>query len=433
MLTLLLNADLHAPRPLGRRHLLVAGRQVAWMGTEPLDLPAALGVQVVDLEGARVIPGLVDCHVHITGGGGEAGAHTKVPPLALSRFTLGGVTTVVGLLGTDDATRHPRELVTAVHGLRHEGLSAWAWTAGYHVPPVTLTGTVRGDLAHVECIVGVKTAISDHRSSQPSRDELLRLASEAHVGGLMTGKAGIVHLHVGDGPRGLEPIREALAASELPPRVFNPTHVNRRKALFEEAVALAGQGCHVDITAFPVEEGEDAWSAEDALLRYLDAGAPAGRVSVSSDGGGCLPVFDAEGRVASMDVGAPGALALTLRELLGRGCDLADVLPAFTSNPAHLLRFAGKGHIAVGADADLVVLDADGRIQDVMAMGAWMVRGGEAVKTGTFEAGSSEAGTFEPGSMGAGAREPGSSEAGSRGPGSAEPGSPEAGSSEVSR
>lgn len=204
MLRLLLNAQLYAPDARGLQHLLIAGERVVWMGRDRPDLPPALGAEVVDLEGRRVIPGLVDLHVHLTGGGGEAGPHTKVPPIALSRFMRGGVTTVVGLLGTDDATRHPRELVTAVHGLRAEGLSAWCWTAGYHVPPATLTGSVRGDIAHVECIVGAKTAISDHRSSQPTRDELLRLASEAHVGGLMTGKAGIVHLHVGDGARGAQ-------------------------------------------------------------------------------------------------------------------------------------------------------------------------------------------------------------------------------------
>jgi len=385
MLTLLLHADLHAPHPLGIHHLLVAGGRVVWIGRERPHLPASLGAEILDLGGSRVVPGLVDAHVHLTGGGGEAGPHTRVPPLPLSSFTLGGVTTVVGLLGTDDTTRHPRELVTAVHGLRNEGLSAWAWTAGYHVPPVTLTGSVRGDLAHIECILGVKTAISDHRSSQPTREELLRLASEAHVGGLMTGKAGVVHLHVGDGPRGLEPIREALAVSELPPRVFNPTHVNRRKALLEEAISLARDGCHVDLTAFPVEEGEDAWSAEEALGRYLDSGAPAERISVSSDGGGCLPVFDAEGRVASMGVGAPGALGITLKRLLREGRPLAQVLPAFTENPARLLRLGGKGHIAVGGDADLVVLDPEGGVQDVMAMGVWQVRNGSAVRTGTFE------------------------------------------------
>jgi beta-aspartyl-dipeptidase (metallo-type) len=385
MLHLLLDADVHAPEPLGRRHLLIAGGRIVWIGTERPELPAALGVVEHDLGGKRLIPGLVDCHVHLTGGGGEAGAHTKVPPVPLSRFTMNGVTTVVGLLGTDDATRHPRELVTAVHALRHEGLSAWCYTAGYHVPPVTLTGSVRGDIAAIDCVVGVKTAISDHRSSQPTRDELLRLASEAHVGGLMTGKAGIVHVHVGDGSRGLEPIRDALAHSELPPRVFNPTHVNRRKALFEEAIELGKQGCHVDLTTFPVADGEDAWSAQDALLRYLDSGAPPERISVSSDGGGCLPVFDHDGRVTAMDVGAPSALAGALQALLQRGEPLERVLPAFTRNPARLLRLSRKGHIAVGEDADLVVLDSKGGIQDVMAMGTWHVRDGAARVVGTFE------------------------------------------------
>lgn len=387
MLHLLLNADLYAPASLGHHHLLVGGGRVLWIGNEPPSLPAALGVAVHDLEGRRLIPGLVDGHVHVTGGGGEAGPGTKVPPLGLSRFTRHGVTTVVGLLGTDDATRSPAELVAAVHGLRAQGLSAWCWTAGYHVPPVTLTGTVRGDIAAIDCIIGVKTAISDHRSSQPTLDELLRLGSEAHVGGLMTNKAGVVHLHVGDGARGLEPIRQALAASELPPRVFQPTHVNRRRALFDEAIALAKGGSYVDVTAFPVGEAEDAWDATTAVIRYLDSGAPPERLSVSSDGGGCLPTFDAEGRVATMGVGESGSLPVTLAELVARGVPLATALAPFTSNPARLLRLPGKGHIAVGADADLVVLDSNGGIRDVMCGGRWPVRAGTLQVRGPFESG----------------------------------------------
>jgi len=190
---------------------------------------------------------------------------------------------------------------------------------------------------------------------------------------------------VGDGEAGLEPVRQALDRSELPAAVFNPTHVNRKRRLFDEAMALAERGCTVDITAFPVEKGEDAWPAEAALVRYLDAGLPGERVTVSSDGGGCLPVFDEEGRVSAMDVGSPAALGDTLRTLLRCGQPLERVLPAFTSNPARLLRLERKGRLVPGTDADLIVVDRDGGRAEVMARGRWHVRKGEAVMRGTFE------------------------------------------------
>jgi beta-aspartyl-dipeptidase (metallo-type) len=388
MIALLRNAELYDPAPRGRRHLLVAGETVLWVGRDVPALDRALEVDELDLGGRRVIPGLIDGHVHLTGGGGEAGPETRVPPVALSRLTLGGVTTAIGVLGTDDTVRTTAELVTVARGLVVQGLSAWCHTGGYHVPPTTATGGVRGDIALIDLVIGVgELAISDHRSSQPTLDELLRVAGDAHVGGLMSGKAGIVHLHVGDGPRGLELVRQALERSEVPAAVFNPTHVNRRRSLFDEAVALTERGCTIDITAFPVAEGEDAWSAEEAVVRYLDAGADPSRVTVSSDGGGCLPVFDPEGRVESFDVGSPSACGATLLALLGQGQPLERVLPAFTANPAALLRLHRKGHLRPGADADLVVLDAAGAVVDVMARGRWHVRGGRAVVRGPFEPG----------------------------------------------
>jgi beta-aspartyl-dipeptidase (metallo-type) len=365
-LTLIRNADVYAPEPLGVQQLLLGGGKILWIGRDLASLPAALPVDAIDLEGRCLIPGLIDGHVHVTGGGGEDGFSSRVPAPMLSRYTRAGVTSVVGLLGTDDVARGTRELVASIHALREQGLNAWGYSGGYHLPPTTLTGSVRGDIVFVDALIGVgEVAISDHRSSQPTLDELLRLASEAHVAGLMTGKAGIVHLHLGDGPRGLELVRQALDQSELPARVFNPTHVNRRKALFEEAVELARRGCHIDITAFPVEDGEEAWNAADALMRYLDSGAPPGHVTISSDAGGCLPCFDGDGRVCGMEVGESGALLATLNALLGRGMALQQVLPAFTRNPARLLRLPGKGRIEVGADADLVVLDANGAASDV--------------------------------------------------------------------
>lgn len=386
MLILIKNADVFAPQPLGIRHVLVAGNRIVYVGKEVPELDTWLHVDERDAQGGRLIPGFIDPHAHVTGGGGEAGFETSVPAPLLSEYTRAGITTVVGLLGTDDLVRTTSALIARLKALRTEGLSAWGYTGGYHLPPATLTGSVRSDIVHVEEIIGVgEIAISDHRSSQPSFQDIAHLASEAHVAGLMTGKAGVVHFHVGDGRRGLSLIREVLDTTELPARVFYPTHVNRRKALFEEAVALTKRGCTIDVTAFPVEEGEDAWSAEDALERYLDAGADRTRITISSDGGGCLPVFDATGAPVGLDYARAEAIPAAFAELMRRGRAVEEVLPAFSTNAADLLRLSSKGRISEGLDADLIVLDENHLPRHVMARGRWHVLDHQPIIKGTFE------------------------------------------------
>jgi beta-aspartyl-dipeptidase (metallo-type) len=355
----------------------VAARKAAGGVPEP---------HVVDLAGARLIPGLIDSHVHVTGGGGESGPASRVPSVLLSALTRGGVTSVVGLLGTDGTTRNVASLVATTLGLRAQGLSAFCWTGSYEVPPITLTGSVRSDIVFVDPILGVgEVAISDHRSSQPSFDELARLAADCHVAGMMSGKAGVLHLHLGDGTRGLDLVRRCIAETELPAQVFHPTHVNRKKALFAEAMELAARGVVIDVTAFPVEDGEDAWSAPDAIERYLDAGAPPPNLTCSSDGGGCLPTFNESGRIIAMDVGKPSALADTLTQLLRRNRSLTSVLPVFTSNVAELLRLKDKGRLRVGADADMVVLGSQHQVRDVMCGGRFFIREEKVLVSGMFE------------------------------------------------
>ncbi len=385
MFQLIKNARVFAPAALGNCDILTAYGYIVAVGPG-LEAPTGIDTGIVDLGGRILLPGLIDGHAHIGGGGGESGYSSRVPPLAVSRFTRAGVTSVVGVLGTDDCTRHTRELVAQTLALREEGISAWCHTGGYHVPVITVTGSVRDDIVFIDPIIGVgELALSDHRSSQPTLDELLRIASEAHVAGLLSGKAGIVHLHLGDGERGLRAVREALDRCELPARVFNPTHVNRRRQLFEEALDLAARGCFVDVTAFPTEDGDDAWSAADAVRRFIDSGAPVGRITVSSDGGGCLPEFDDEGRMLRMDIGEPAMLAETLAELLASGLSPEIAVAPFTSNAAQLLRLPKKGVIRVGAHADLVALDDEYRINDVMARGRWHLRNGALERHGRFE------------------------------------------------
>jgi beta-aspartyl-dipeptidase (metallo-type) len=386
MLTRIRNADLFAPEPLGIGQLLLGGGKILHAGPDIVDVPASLLDEDFDAEGAPVVPGFIDAHVHLTGGGGEDGFSTQAPPVPLSQFTVFGVTSVVGLLGTDDETRSTANLVARVRALREEGLSAWCWTGGYHVPPTTLTGTVRSDIVNIDCVIGLgELAISDHRSSQPTLDELARLASEVHVAGLLARKAGVVHLHLGDGERGLEMVRRLLRETELPPRVFHPTHTNRRKALFEEACEISRRGVTIDATAFPVEEGEDAWSAADAWSLFHDQGGDPSRFTISSDGGGCLPVFNEQGELMKMNFATSKGLVDTVQELMRRGHSLAEILPSMTSNVAGLMRLPGKGRISAGCDADLSVLDSNGGVSHVMANGRWMVHDGAPVVKGTFE------------------------------------------------
>jgi len=387
LLQLLTNARVFAPELLGTRHLLVGGGRILCVDDDLNRLPAAgHNVEQIDVAGMRLVPGLIDGHAHVTGGGGEAGFSTRVPAVPLSQFSSAGVTAVVGLLGTDDTTRDTRSLLAQTYALREEGMAAWCYTGGYHVPPVTLTGSVRGDIVFLSPVIGVgELAISDHRSSQPTLDELLRVASDAHVAGMIANKAGIVHLHLGDGERGMAMIRDALDACELPARVFNPTHVNRRKALFDEALELAERGCNIDVSAFPVSEDDDGWSAAAALARYFETNLDPDRITVSSDGGGCLPVFDDHGHMESMGIGRSSALIETVVELLDRGFSLENVLPPFTSNVADLLRLSDRGRIQANAVADLVILDDNNNVHDVMMAGRWHMREGRQRVFGQFE------------------------------------------------
>jgi beta-aspartyl-dipeptidase (metallo-type) len=132
--------------------------------------------------------------------------------------------------------------------------------------------------------------------------QLLQLALEARVGGLLGGKPGIVHCHLGPGRAGLDPLRAALelGGGDLPITAFHPTHVERSPQLVEQGAAWLADGGSLDLTA-----GSPACLA--ALRGYRQAGLPLAAVTVSSDAYGSLPVFDEGGRLVRMDVAEPGA------------------------------------------------------------------------------------------------------------------------------
>ncbi len=386
MLHRLNNIHLYTPENHGICNILVAAGKIVAISKKPIEIDALLLTTDEDFKGKRVVPGIIDAHAHITGGGGEAGFKTKVPALHLSQYTTAGVTTVIGLLGTDDTTRNTSSVIAQVYALREEGLSAWCYTGGYHIPLSTLTDSVRKDMVHIEPIIGVgELAISDHRSSQPTFDEIARIAGDVHVAGIMTGKAGIVHFHLGDGSRKLDVIEKLLNETEIPARVLNPTHCNRNIPLFEQACELTKRGINIDVTAFPPTDSVEEYSAAESFRRYMKGGFNSEKFTISSDGGGCLPHFDEQGELLHLDYGRCTLLSDTLKELVDAGYELDEVMPVFTSNVAKLLRLNNKGKLEVGKDADLIVLDDDNKIESVMALGQWHQKNYKTIKKGGFE------------------------------------------------
>ena len=384
MLTMLRKAHVYAPEDLGVQDVLIADKRIAAIGSDLPAIPSRLEHVEVDLRGHRLIPGLIDAHVHVTGGGGEAGPETRVPPIQLTHLSEAGVTSCVGVLGTDGTTRTVRDLVATTMGLRALGLSAWCYTGSYQLPPPTLTGSVRDDIVFITPIIGVgELALSDHRSSQPTLDEFLRIASDAYVAGMIANKAGVVHCHMGSGKRGFELLHAALDRAEIPPRVYHPTHINRERWLFDEALSLSARGVTCDLTAFP-DDGETMLAAE-GIMRWRKEGGAMERLTVSSDGAGCLPTFDEGGRLVAMDVGRPNTLLLALQTLIAEGEPFSEVLAVFTTNVARQMALSQKGEIRVGADADLAVLSEEGTLRDLWAMGKRMVQEGEPTHRGHFE------------------------------------------------
>jgi beta-aspartyl-dipeptidase (metallo-type) len=391
VLKIIEGADVFAPEPLGRKNVLIAGSRIACIQTEPFALGLGAGVvEVIDGRGKLLVPGFIDGHVHILGGGGEGGYATRTPEIMLSDITTGGVTTVVGCLGTDGTTRTMTNLVAKARGLETEGITTYVYTGSYQVPVTTLTGSILDDLVLIDKVVGVgEIAVSDHRSSQPTFEEIARIAAAARVGGMLSGKAGVVNVHLGDGKAKLALLERVIAQTEIPAKHFIPTHVNRNSQLFAAAAAYAkqdgGQGRYIDLTTSSVPD-DPKRSCGAALRILLEEGVSIGSISFSSDGQGSLPIFNADREYIGLGVGKIETLFGEVRKAIrDHGIPLQEAIKVITSTPAAYLQLSGKGAIQVGADADLVLLDAGLGIHMVMAMGQTMVGDGKIQHYGTFE------------------------------------------------
>lgn len=385
MFTLIQGAEIFSPDKLGVKDILVAGNSIAKIA-DTIDFPASLGARIIRAEGKILVPGLIDLHVHILGGGGEGGFWSRTPEIKLSSIARAGVTTVAGCIGTDDVTRGPEALLAKAMQLDEEGISTVIYTGSYQFPPVTITGNVRKDIALIPKVIGVgEVAISDHRSSQITYEEFCRLAAEARVGGMIGGKPGLVHLHVGDGPRRLDLILRAVEETEIPIGQFLPTHLTRTKGLLEQSIEFARLGGNIDLTAAPDTLGFSS-DVDQAIRLALDNGVSADQITLSSDSNGSMPIFDDRGNLERLAVGDIQNLFSELKHLVRNGHPMQDALRWVSTNPAERLGLhKRKGRVEEEKDADLLLLTPDLEVDSVLAKGRLLIHEGQTKVKGTFE------------------------------------------------
>ncbi len=364
---------LHAPADLGAQELLVGGGKILAIGADLSAVAHALGAKDIDAPG-RIIPGLVDQHMHFTGGGDGDGPLARMPELAFTQIACAGITTAVGLLGSEVEAHNLNQLLRKAHELQGQGLSTLIYTGSMQLPAPFLTSSIRSDIVLIDKVIGAKSAIAERIFPNMNFPALAALAGELLQAKANSGKASVLHLHVGRLKSGLETVFELVERLDFPPGQVVPTHINRAPTitpLFEHGIRFARAGGTIDFTCClgPLDQLPVGMDCVEAVSRALDAGVPLDNITLSGDSGVAVP--DGQGGMRAVP---PSILFRDVRRLACEGgLGWSRALQVATVNPARVLGLAGqKGTIAVGADADFVFLDDEDRIASVMASGRFI-------------------------------------------------------------
>lgn len=390
MISIIKGCRIYTPKHIGVKDILIIGGKIGGIYDNINIKTEFFHVEIIDGKGKLLFPGFIDSHVHIIGAGGEGGYNTRTPELQLSSLVKGGITTVVGCIGTDSISRSMNELIAKTKGLKQDGLSAYCLTGSYEVPVKTATNSIKEDLMLIEEIIGVgEIAISDHRSSQPTFESFAGLVAESRVGGLLSNKAGIVDVHLGEGDRKINYLFELIDKTEIPEAQLLPTHINRNGALFREGLRYVKKGGFIDLTTSCDLDylGDGELRASEGLREYLDKKLPIEHITFSSDGNGSMEKFDKKGKLIGYEICSVSTLYSEVKlAIKNENIPIEDALKVITSNVANILKLEHKGTIEYGKDADLVMVDEDSLdIEMVIAKGKIMMENGEVIVKGIFE------------------------------------------------
>jgi N-acetylglucosamine-6-phosphate deacetylase len=342
--------------------------------------PAA-DLPIVDLDGAWLLPGYIDLHVH--GGGGHSVTTSQAAMEAAVAYhrSRGTTATLVSLV-----TASVEELVVQVGwaaALTRRGPTPRGCVLGSHLEGPFLSPHRRGaqnadhmiepDLEILERLIAAGEGELRMMTLAPELDGALELITRLRANGIVAA--------VGHSDASYEEAKAAISAGAK-----HATHLfNGMAPLHHRTPGLVGAALEAGIPCELINDGLHLHPAVIALVCRLidcpvlitDAIDATGAGDGTFDLGGlAVEVRDGEARLASSRSLAGSTLTLDRalrRAVRDIGLPIEQAAAAAATNPARVLGLEDRlGSIAAGRRADLVVLDDDLAVHSVMAAGEWL-------------------------------------------------------------
>jgi beta-aspartyl-dipeptidase (metallo-type) len=378
MLKVIKNGRVYSPDDLGQKDILIAGDTIlsveSRVSTDSLPWPA----EVYDAGGKMILPGIIDPHVHFIGGGGSSGLNSRTKEIAVEQIIEAGVTSAVGVLGFDRASRTLKALLLKTRALEDLGLTAFMLTGSYNLPSLTLTGSVEDDLLLIDKVIGVKLALGETLANFPEIRDIRNLLAECLRGGHLGGKAGFLQIHMGvQGKVWKKPFMEILREMKIPFSQVVFTHVNRSPDTLDDFLEYIQAGGGVDLTAsYTPAERPGSLTVGESLQRMIRAGVPLDRVTLSSDSNATRMLPDKRIKYLSVQT-----LFQVIRDLWLTGeIPRPQLVRLVTENPARSLGLGRiKGLVEPGKHADLIILREPFELDGVVLKGKWARRDGQTL------------------------------------------------------